>query len=253
MPSEYRIGCAGWRIPKQSAQAFPQTGSHLERYAARFGAVEINSSFYRPHLRATYERWAASVPDNFAFAVKAPKAITHQRRLVAAEAALEAYLARVSGLGPKLGALLFQLPPSLAHEAQVAAAFWAALRARFDGNAVCEPRHPSWFTDDADALMTEYRIGRVAADPPRPDGTAEPGGWQGVRYLRLHGSPRPYYSAYGAEELERFARQLTVAGGGADAAWCIFDNTAAGAAATDALALQERLTALRPARPSRDR
>ncbi|MDQ3815662.1 MAG: DUF72 domain-containing protein, partial [Armatimonadota bacterium] len=75
------IGCAGWSIPSPHAPEFPAAGSHLERYAARFPAVEINSSFYRPHRPQTYERWAAAVPTHFQFAVKVPKIITHERRL----------------------------------------------------------------------------------------------------------------------------------------------------------------------------
>jgi uncharacterized protein YecE (DUF72 family) len=66
MPGEVRIGTAGWSIPKRHADVFPAAGSHLERYAARLAAVEINSSFYRPHRPATYARWAAAVPDGFA-------------------------------------------------------------------------------------------------------------------------------------------------------------------------------------------
>jgi uncharacterized protein YecE (DUF72 family) len=68
------VGTAGWSVPKEHAAAFPVEGSHLERYAQVFGAVEINSSFYRPHRRTTYERWAASVPETFQFAVKVPRA-----------------------------------------------------------------------------------------------------------------------------------------------------------------------------------
>ncbi len=81
---DIRIGTAGWSIPKEHAAAFPAEGSHLQRYAQVFGAVEINSSFYRPHRRTTYERWAASVPEAFRFAVKVPKTITHEHRLRAA-------------------------------------------------------------------------------------------------------------------------------------------------------------------------
>src|SRR5574341_2571121 len=107
MPGQMRIGCAGWTIPKPHAALFPPSGSHLARYAQRLAAVEINSSFHRPHRRATYERWAAAVPDRFAFAVKAPKEITHRLRLADAGSALEAFLAQAGGLGDKLGPLLF--------------------------------------------------------------------------------------------------------------------------------------------------
>jgi uncharacterized protein YecE (DUF72 family) len=232
-----RIGCAGWAIPRRQAELFPGSGSHLERYARRFAAVEINSSFYRPHRRATYERWAAAVPEDFAFAVKAPQEITHRLRLDSAEAALDAFLDQVSGLGRKLGPLLFQLPPSLRYDRERVGMFFAALRRRFDGHVACEPRHPGWFAAEVEALMAEFRVSRVAADPPVV-AAAEPGGWRGLRYLRLHGSPRVYYSEYGADRLAGFAPLLTSASA---AAWCIFDNTAAGAAIADALALQRRL------------
>src|SRR5262249_61308775 len=171
MAEQLRIGCAGWTIPKQYATSFPPSGSHLDRYAQRFAAVEINSSFRRPHRRTTYERWSAAVPDGFAFAVKAPKEITHELRLAGAEAALDAFLAQGRGLADKLGPLLFQLPPSLAFDPQTARSFLRALRTRFDGHVVCEPRHADWFTARADALLTEFRISRVAADPPIPDAT----------------------------------------------------------------------------------
>src|ERR1700704_2848059 len=95
------IGCAGWSIPKQHASRFPPTGSHLERYAARFSAVEINSSFYRPHRPDTYARWAASVPAAFRFAVKVPKTITHEHRLKNVRRILTPFIDSVTGLGGK--------------------------------------------------------------------------------------------------------------------------------------------------------
>ena len=69
MPGAIRIGCAGWSVLSRHRALFGTEGSHLARYATRFDAVEINSSFYRPHRRATYERWAASVPDAFRFSL----------------------------------------------------------------------------------------------------------------------------------------------------------------------------------------
>src|SRR5689334_1508643 len=96
-----RIGTAGWSIPKQHAAPFPSEGTHLERYSAIFNAVEINSSFYRPHRTATYERWAASVPEDFRFAVKVPKSVTHVRRLKDTDDLLNQFVSEVGGLGPK--------------------------------------------------------------------------------------------------------------------------------------------------------
>lgn len=234
-----RIGTAGWAIPRQYAGEFPSSGSTLERYARRFNAVEINSSFNRPHRRATYERWAASVPADFAFAVKAPRDITHDLRLARAGAALDAFLAHATGLGDKLGALLFQLPPSLVFDARTAGAFFKVLRKRHTRGVVCEPRHPTWFTPRVGDLLLKHRIARVAADPAKVPAAAEPGGWPGLRYFRLHGSPRIYYSNYGSERLAGHAEQLKQPKTGD--VWCIFDNTALGCAAGNALALQALL------------
>lgn len=239
--AEHHIGCAGWAIPKPLAALFPPAGSRLARYAQRFNAVEINSSFHRPHRRATYERWAATVPDHFEFAVKAPREITHRPRLAGAHAALEAFVAEVGGLGDKLGPLLFQFPPRLGFNADDARGFFAALRTRFDADVVCEPRHSDWFAAEAEALLAEFRIARAAVDPPLLPTAAEPGGWKGLAYYRLHGSPRVYYSNYEPERLDSVARSLAEAARRGRRCWCIFDNTAAGAATADALALQERL------------
>jgi uncharacterized protein YecE (DUF72 family) len=230
-----RIGTAGWSVPKEHAAAFPTVGSHLERYGAVLNAVEINSSFYRPHRPATYERWAASVPEGFRFAVKIPKAITHERRLKDIDDLLDRFLSEVGGLGSKLGPLLVQLPPSLRFEQGVTDSFLGELRSRGEGGIVCEPRHASWFTPEVEALLDELRIARVAADPAPVPGADQPGGWRGLSYYRLHGSPQIYYSAYSAEYLAAIAEVL-----GRDAAagvetWCIFDNTAAFAATGDAL------------------
>ena len=235
MSSAPRIGTAGWSIPKQHAAAFPVSGSHLERYARRLNAVEINSSFYRPHRRATYERWAATVPEDFAFAVKAPRAITHDARLADVKAMLDRFLGEATGLGGKLGPLLFQLSPSFAFDARITRAFLKILRTRHDGAVVWEPRHATWFTPRAEDLLAAHRVSRVAADPAVVPAAAEPGGWDGLRYFRLHGAPRIYYSDYGADDIARYAARMTAQ------SWCIFDNTALGAATVNALALAKAL------------
>jgi uncharacterized protein YecE (DUF72 family) len=230
-----RIGTAAWSIPKEHAAAFPPTGSHLERYGAVLNAVEINSSFYRPHRTVTYERWAASVPENFRFAVKIPKAITHEHRLKVTGDLLDRFLSEVSGLGPKLGPLLVQLPPSLRFEDGIADGFLGELRSRVESPIVCEPRHATWFTPEIEALLGELRIARVAADPAPVAGAEKPGGWRGLSYYRLHGSPRIYYSAYGPEYLAGIAQRIAGDAAAAIETWCIFDNTAAFAATANAL------------------
>lgn len=238
MLGEFRIGCAGWAIPKSHAARFPASGTHLARYAARLDAVEINSSFHRPHRKETYERWAASVPAGFRFAVKAPREITHTRRLLDAEDALDDFLSQVAGLGAKLGPLLFQLPPSLAFESAQARAFLDALRARFEGLAALEPRHASWFGAQSEELLVRLRISRVAADPPVTGGALAPGGWAGLAYFRLHGAPRIYYSEYDTRALEKLAKTLAEARDADRGVWCIFDNSASGAATINALSLR---------------
>ena len=155
---------------------------------------------------------------------------------------LDSFLAEATQLGDKLGPLLVQLPPSLTFSADVAERFFAALRDRFDGDVALEPRHPTWFEPAAERLVTKYRVARVAADPAVVPAAAEPGGWDGLVYYRLHGSPKVYYSAYPDEYLEALAKTLVRAAKSADV-WCIFDNTAAFAATANALDVLDRVRA----------
>ena len=236
-----RIGCAGWSIPSRHGALFGDGDSHLARYATRFDIAEINSTFYRPHQARTFERWAASVPARFRFSAKLPKAITHDARLAGAGDALSAFFDSLAGLGPKLGGVLVQLPPSLAFDARVAGRFFAMLRRRSAARVACEPRHPSWFTPAADAVLLRHAIARVAADPARVPEAARPGGagaparWS---YWRWHGSPRIYYSRYDDDSLDALARALLRAGSVRAPAWCVLDNTAHGHAMDDAARLQ---------------
>jgi uncharacterized protein YecE (DUF72 family) len=237
------IGTAGWSLPRADQADFPAAGSHLERYASRFDAVEINSSFHRPHRPATYARWSAAVPASFRFAVKVPKTITHGLRLRQAGDLLETFLAEASGLGDKLGCLLVQLPPSLDFEPATVAGFFAELRSLSPVSITlaCEPRHPSWFTPEAEDLLQELGVARVAADPARVPEAAEPGGWRGSSYYRLHGSPKMYYSAYSEEYLDALAARLRAEAAAGRSVWCLFDNTTLGAATRNALDLRSRL------------
>ena len=211
------------------------------RYAAVLPAVEVNSTFHRPHRASTFERWAASVPRTFRFSIKIPRTITHDQKLSNCAALLKPFLTALAPLGSRLGCLLVQLPPSLAFDARVARAFFTVLRNRFDRGVALEPRHASWFGDRADRLLQEFEVARVAADPPRAEGDGEPGGWGGLAYFRLHGAPRMYYSSYEDEFLDALAKKLLALRRGRIPTWCIFDNTTLGAATGNALSLIERL------------
>lgn len=231
--TELRIGCAGWSLATGVQPMFPDGSSHLARYAQVFDAVEVNSSFYRPHLPRTWRRWAESVPPGFRFSVKMPKTISHEARLVGADGLLDAFLAQVSELGDRLGCLLLQLPPSLAFDAR-ATVFFDQLRRGWQGDVACEPRHRSWFTFDAERALRERGIARVAADPAVVARAAVPGGSRAFAYLRLHGSPHVYYDAYADATLDRLADKLARR---QEHCWVIFDNTAAGHAVPNALRL----------------
>ncbi|SEV91479.1 DUF72 domain-containing protein [Luteibacter sp. 329MFSha] len=240
-PSMIRIGCAGWSLPGDAASRFPGQGSHLERYARVFSCVEINSSFYRPHRPETYARWAASVPEAFRFSVKMPKAITHELRLRNANADLRRFCDDIAALGEKLGCLLLQLPPSLPFERATANRFFATLRAMTSTRVVCEPRHATWFGEEAKRAMRDAAIGCVLADPSPVPGML-PLGDAATLYIRLHGSPRMYYSAYDATFIDALAGPLVAVPPGTSV-WCVFDNTAAGEAIPNALYLRERVAA----------
>ena len=250
------IGSAGWNIPRVHKDRFPAAGSVLRRYGTRLNATEINTSFYRPHAAATYERWASGVPRDFRFSVKIPKVITHEHALLRTRQALERFLGEIAGLGDKLGPLLIQLPPSHTYEPRRTARFFELLRARHEGEVVCEPRHATWTSDAATRLLQKFKIARVAADPPRAAGLETPGGWPGLVYYRWHGSPRPYFSTYSMEQLAGLAVKLIrvdtrprsarvahsprsfAARGAPVDVWCIFDNTGSGSAAGNALDLR---------------
>jgi uncharacterized protein YecE (DUF72 family) len=198
--------------------------------------VEINSTFHRPHQEKTFARWAAAVPEDFRFAVKAPKTVTHDAKLCDCGAALSGFFAQLVPLGKKLGPVLVQLPPKLAFDEGQVREFFATVRELYAGLVVVEPRHASWFAREPERLMQEFEVARAMADPAAGSSLAsEPGGWMGLRYFRLHGSPRRYWSEYGDEFLLGLAKRIA---GEAVETWVIFDNTAAGHALGDAMKLR---------------
>ena len=150
---------------------------------------------------------------------------------------------RSPGWGRKLGPILVQLPPSLDFDSPVAERFFDLFRRNVGGPVVCEPRHASWFQHSAESLLENFAIDRVAADPAILPAAADPGGCRRGAYFRWHGSPRTYYSAYNDKALGELANRLRATAERAQDVWCIFDNTAEGAALPNALALARLLTA----------
>lgn len=225
------IGTAGWSIPPNSTE----TGTRLARYSSTLPCVEINSTFYRAHRPKTWQKWAAETPEHFRFAIKAPRSITHEAKLRGVQILLEGFLGQIEPLKEKAGPLLFQLPPSFEFDPALAEDFIGLLRSIYGKEVAFEPRHRSWFTAEASALLKTEGIARVAADPPKgaPQASA-PGGDLSLAYYRLHGSPQTYYSSYSDD----FLRSLVDSTSALQNTWIIFDNTALGHAYNNALYLK---------------
>jgi uncharacterized protein YecE (DUF72 family) len=237
---DLRIGTAGWSIPSAAARRFDSTGTHLQRYSRRLDCAEINSSFHRPHAATTYAKWRDSTPPGFRFSVKIPRAISHELKLREAQDPFTTFLAQTEGLADKRGPLLLQLPPSLSFDGSLLRAFLDVVRGVYDGPLVCEPRHATWFSSGVTSLLERYEVSRVAADPPPVPDATTPAGSSRVVYFRLHGSPRTYWSRYGENAITTLAG--TIAGmSSPEQVWCVFDNTASGAAIENACELRERL------------
>ncbi len=235
-----RIGCAGWGLTDAVGEHFPGDGTHLARYSQVLTCVEINSSFYRPHRPETYARWRDSVPDTFRFSVKIPKAISHDARLVSCEPLLDAFFESATQLGDTLGCWLVQLPPSLAFDADEAEAFFASMRERTAIPIALEARHESWFAKGAAMLLKSKSVAYVDADPQPDDCAIKHRADTSLAYFRLHGSPDVYRSSYEYPYLDALALTLHDRAKKAHDVWCIFDNTAAGAAQFNALRVKSR-------------
>ncbi len=166
-----------------------------------------------------------------------PKAITHGQKLADCSKLADEFVEQVAVLSERLAVLLVQLPPKLQFDEPVAREFFGFLRCRTDAAIACEPRHPSWFGTEADTLLEQLAVARVAADPAICAAAAEPSAWGELSYWRLHGSPVIYRSSY-LDRIESYAERLRKEISDGRQVWCIFDNTASSAGTGDALALQ---------------
>ena len=238
MAGEVRIGLAGWTEAVGRFRSFyplppdidRPTG--LQRYAHSFDFAEINASFYRRMRRSTFEKWAQDTPADFGFSVKMYRGLTHFHRLKDTSD-LEGFIDSIEGLGGKLLAVLVQLPPSLAFDSDIVSSFFVALRRMYAGPVACEPRHASWESSDVAAMLGDLDVGIVRVSIPAVDEPAGPG----PVYVRLHGSPRRYFSSYDTEDLQRLAAWL--GGHPAHRRFVVFDNTASSAATRNARELRD--------------
>ena len=239
------VGTSGWSLSHHVAPGSRPGLTGLERYAEYFNAVEINSTFYRVPRRSTIERWRESTPEDFRFAVKLPRSITHEARLVDVEATTSAFCELIARFEQKLGPLLVQLPPSLELDMTVARAFLTHLTRVAPAPVVLEPRHPTWFGEAAERLLLDSGVARAAADPGCCAAATQPGASLRPAYFRWHGSPHKYFSAYLPEAIASLAQRVVAIRRQAARhdVYCFFDNTALGAAAVNAISLKADLLA----------
>ncbi|HEX6517008.1 MAG TPA: DUF72 domain-containing protein [Nocardioidaceae bacterium] len=277
-----RVGISGWNYAGWRGDFYPPglvQRRELKYAAERMPSIELNGSFYSLKRPSSYAAWREQTPDGFLFAVKGGRFITHMKKLADPEQPLANFLASgVLALGPKLGPMLWQLPPNLGFDAQRLATFFdvlprttteaARLAARHDSKVpedraltvadadrpirhALEVRHTSFCSPVAYELLREHDICLVVADtagkfPLVEEVTSD------FMYVRLHGESELYVSGYSDESLDRWARRCV---GWADAGMDVFvyfDNDAKGFAPHDALALQAKVDRLRPSpSPSR--
>lgn len=241
---EIRIGTSGWTYTHWRGLFYPSglpQRRWLVHYAAHLDTVEVNATFYRSLKPDTFRKWAETTPEGFLFALKAPRSVTHVRRLRDIRELLEGFYQRASLLGSKLGPILFQLPPSLPYDGSLAQDFLAAL----DPGRLhaVEVRHDSWLCDAFFQKLEEYRLAFCISDTagryPFCEVLTAP-----FAYVRLHGSRVLYRSAYTKEELRGWAERIRT---WRRPTFLYFDNDFEGNAARNAIELKAMFT---PSGPS---
>jgi uncharacterized protein YecE (DUF72 family) len=227
------IGTSGWQYRDWRERFYPKgvpTARWLEHYAAGFATVESNNAFYNLPERRVFEAWAARTPPDFMMAVKVSRYLTHIRRLQEPAEPVARFVERVAGLGPKLGPVLLQLPPSFRCDAERLAATLDEFPREF--RVAVEFRHKTWFVDEIRALLTERGAALCLADrrgPLTPLWRTAP--WT---YLRFHEGRTAPLPCYGRAALASWATRLAD-GWGPDAdCWVYFNNDPRGCAPRDA-------------------
>ena len=238
MTKGIHIGTSGWNYEHWKGIFYPPDcpkSKWLEFYAQHYGTVELNASFYRLPKPQTFENWRARTPDNFLWAVKANKYITHIKRIRDVEEPLRRFFDSVELLKEKLGPILFQLPPSLSFNEAALSGFCRQLKGNY--LYALEIRHESWAQKRAIKILKDYNIALCISDtagryPYIEEDTATFG------YIRLHGSKKLYASEYTEEELNTYAQKIR---GWSKDTYLYFDNDYGGYAIKNAQRLKEIL------------
>lgn len=241
MRDRLHIGTSGWSYDawKGSFYRGVPRARWLEHYAARFAAVEVNGTFYREQRPDTLRGWAERTPPGFSFALKGHKYLTHNLKLLQPEEPFARQKRSAAHLGPRLKAVVWQLPGSLAKDLGRLRRFASVLASWPEVGQAVEFRHPSWFDDEVADVLSEHGVAVCISDAaswPRWDAVTA-----GLVYVRLHGHQATYDSTYGREGLAPWADKARSWLAQGHAVHVYFDNTNAGAAVSDGLILMEML------------
>ena len=240
-PPGVHVGCSGWVYKHWRGLFYPEGLPQrlwFQRYAEDFDTVEINASFYRLPLPTTFDGWREKAPDGFRYAVKVNRFITHLKKLVGCDEQMAEFVALARRLGPALGPLLLQLPPSLHRNDERLDAFLG--RVPKDIELVVEFRHVSWYDEEVLALLDRHGAGFVVHDlrglisPHRASGR--------TAYVRFHGTGGRYSGRYSQEQIAYWADWLSDQRAAGRSCWAFFNNDIFGHAIDDARALKAALS-----------
>jgi uncharacterized protein YecE (DUF72 family) len=209
-----RAGTSGLVLPVPNKLSFPEpfrAGSRLTYYASLFNSIEVNSTFYKLPMPATFTKWAAEVPEDFQFTVKLSRDITHQKDFHFTPIEVNRFMHAANHIGAKKGCLLIQLPPSThaIRIGQLEKLLERVLQADPDHTwrTAVEFRHRSWYKPEVDELLAHYRAGRVLQDMP-DSRTMTPAGNTSFVYLRFHGPAGDYKGGYDEVSLLTYAHRV---------------------------------------------
>ena len=222
---KYYIGTSGWHYDHWRVRYYPEglaKSKWLQFYTKQFNTVELNNSFYHLPSEKAFTAWRESTPEDFVFAVKVSRFITHIKRLRNLGSAVENFLSRACFLKNKLGPLLYQLPPNMKRNDEVLESFLAPLPQKYQH--VFEFRHESWLDDSIFRILQRYNAGLCVFD--MPGFTCPLIATSDFAYIRFHGSASLYSSCYSDEELSQWAQKIARLGGKVKAAYIYFNNDA---------------------------